>query len=161
MEKGTGIDLCSFGELWDEDGDAIFESNLANAFEFLKKGKLLDDKKQKYIFWVSKISYKGGINRYIVEREGTILKLLNCWRITFKNQFSVESLKEFHEKENFKMEVLERRGQGKVAWGLYSSCVRMENERREYKNAYKLPPGQKEKEIQRLKNRPNLVVIGG
>ena len=158
--KKEYIDLCHFGELWDMDGDATFESNLAEAFEFLTKKKLLEDKKKKYLFLVSKISYKGEIHRYREEAQGTIRKLLNYWRITFGKSFSKNSLKDFSEKKNFEIEMLEKEGERRGAWGAYGAIVRAQNEVKEYAAAERLPSGKKEKELERLKNRTNFLVIG-
>ena len=161
METTEIIDLYSFNELWDEDGDAVFESNLFNVFMFFLKEKLIDNKKQQYCFYVSKISYKGKISRYLKERNGTIKKFLNYWLITFKEPFSKESFEKFQEKRNFEMEMFEKEAERKAAWGMYGSIIRAQNERKEYQEAYSLSPDKREKELNRLKGRSNSLIIGG
>ena len=161
MENSKVINLCSFNEIWDEDGDALFESNLANVFEFFQKEKLFKNFKQKYIFLVSKIFYGREVYRYSKKRKGTILKLLNYWEITFKEEFSEASLSRFHEKINFRMELYEKEAERKAAWGMYGATIRAQNERREYQQAYKSSIDQREKELKRLNNRPNSLIIGG
>ncbi|MDQ5930173.1 MAG: hypothetical protein QG594_1960 [Bacteroidota bacterium] len=160
MKKNI-IDLTSFKELYDEDGDLLFEDNLTDLFEYLQENNLLKDKKQKYIFWVSKVL--GGQDdpyRDARERTGTIRKLSNYWKNTFGKPFSSEFLVKLYEKRESRIEDFVQQGRKEHAWGVYSAHVRHQNEIREYQKADKLPEKEKEKEISRLKNRPNHLVIG-
>lgn len=159
--KNPEINLCSLGEIWDEDGDALFESNLAEIFDFLLEKNLLKNKEQEYVFFVSKISYVGGIHRYEKKRKGTILKFLNYWEITFKEPFSESSLENFQQKRDFQMEAFEKEAERNSAWSIYGAVIRAQNERKEYQQANKLPDGIKQQEIKKLNERSNFLIIGG
>ena len=62
---------------------------------------------------------------------------------------------------DLKWESYRKEAERKSAWGMYSATIRAQNERKEYAEAHKLPPEQREKEIKRLNNRPNGLIIGG
>lgn len=154
-------DITSYGEIWDEDGEWTFEDNLINLFKYLNRNGHVENKNRKYIFYVSKIyGTFGNPYRGVKERTATIRKLLKCWRGTFGEPFSPESLKRVGTKNKFDINLWEVQARKEHAWGSYSAHVRRENERKEYEDANKLPDGEKQKEVHRLKNRANLLVIG-
>jgi hypothetical protein len=155
------INLSEFEELLDEDGFQLFEENLASVFEYLRDKELLHDKKQRYIFLVSKVSGGDDPFRYLKEREGTIRKLLNYWKGTFREKFSEGKLDEIINGRKFKMEMYEKDAERKSAWGLYGSTMRLQREIADYQKAEKLPPVEKEREMRRLRSRTNNLIIGG
>jgi hypothetical protein len=153
--------ITRFEELYDEDRYMDFSKNLINVFEYLKESNLLQDKKQKYLFWVSKV-YGTEHNPYrdAKERVRTIRVLLKYWKWTFGKPFSLKVLEEVKESRGFDAEAFEAQARKNSAWGAYGAYVRQQNEIREYKEAEKLPEKEREKELNRLKNRPNQLVIG-
>ncbi len=162
MEKEI-IDLSNFGNIWDEYeyGHLIFESNLCDVFDYLEENNLLNNKKQKYKFCVSKLKFKNNSpERYSVSREGTILKLNNFWKVIFGKTFSVDQIEDYREKESHKWENWEKQVQRRSSWGVYSALVRSSNENIKYNNIQKLPAEEREKELQKLKGITNFLVIG-
>lgn len=161
MNNKELIDLTNFKELWDEDGDMDLSKNLIQVFVYLKENKLLQNKKQKYLFLVSKILWsKDTPYRDVRERVGTIRKLKNNWCNNFGKEFTVEQLEELVEINKFDAEDWEVQARKSSTWGAYGAHVRYENERKEYRAVEKLPLEERKKEIERLNSRPNHLVIG-
>lgn len=62
---------------------------------------------------------------------------------------------------DLKWELYRKEAERRSAWGFYSAVIRAQNEEKEYEEACKLLPDKKEKELKRLKNRFNHLIIGG
>ena len=163
MNKMETIDLSQFNELWDDSGGegyATFDLNLRKVFDFLIENDLLKDRKQKYSYLVSKLSYRGGIHRDILERKGTIRKLLHYWSVTFGSPFSKNSLIEIQKKKDFEMEVMEKEARGRAAWGMYGACVRENLQNEQYQKESTLSSNQRNGKSEKSKPHPNLLIIG-
>ncbi len=162
MKNNKIKDLSGFGDLWDQNGDIPFKENLKNAFCEIEDCGLLDDKKKKYEFLVSKCFFPkiGDPYRDSFVKKGTIRTLFNLWKKTFSEPFDKEELISFREEKSHYWENYRKEAERKSAWGAYGAYVRSQNEQREYAEAEKLPTEQKEKKIKELKNRTNHLVIG-
>ncbi len=162
MKKNKIKDLSEFGDLWDQSGDIPFGENLKRAFCEIENCNLLDNKKNKYTFLVSKAFFPKGRNPYrdSLVKTGTIRTLLNLWQKTFGEKFSKEDLIDFRDQESFRWENYEKEAQRKSAWCGYGAHVRAQNENREYREAEKLPEKEREKKLKELKGRTNHLIIG-
>ncbi|MEI6022947.1 MAG: hypothetical protein WCQ32_03875 [bacterium] len=157
------IELFHFNEIWDENGDQLFKDNLYQLFDYLEKKKLLNNKKQKYSFYVSKVYYKnrsGSPYREIKIRTGTIRKIYNYWEVTFGHKFSLEKLIQYREKKPFEMEHYEKEARGRVAWAQHSYVVRIHNETKEYEEIQKLPSDKRDLALKNFQNKSNPFIIG-
>jgi hypothetical protein len=122
---------------------------------------MFENKKQKYNFFVSKVfGSQNNPFRGSNKRTGTIRKLLNIWQKTFSKPFTFNSILEKEEEVGFDVEAWEAQARKDSAWGAYSAHIRHQDEIEEYRAAEKLPESERKKEIERLNNRTNHLVIG-
>lgn len=164
------IDLRRFKELWDTCGDLPLEAHLLNVGEYLvneryKNGKFL--RSQKVIILVSKVADNNGNPiRYGSRKIVTIGAILDEWEYKFDSILSKESITEERDRENIRLAALERRAEGRAAWGMYSASVRFDNAAKEQEafnaSIKDLPAKEQEakKEERRKNSSSNYMVIG-